>query len=404
LFLTFLLPPPTAAAHPTMHALNLISQRAALRLFGAAAVLLALAGCSTVDNFLQGDRIDYKGQSSAKTAPLEVPPDLSQLQRDARYAPAGGSVSASAFQSGAAPTAPAAATAGVAPNALGEMRVVREGNQRWLLVPMPAEQLWPQLREFWTERGFGIAVDNAQAGVLETEWAENRAKIPQDFIRRNIGRVFDGLYDSGERDRFRTRVERSGNATEVYISHRGMIEELAGERRDSTNAVWTPRPNDPGLEAEFLTRLMVKLGAKDAAARELVARPSAPGGSPPSLRARALAGQPALQVDEGFDRAWRRVGLALDRSGFTVEDRDRAGGLYFVRYVDAKKAASNAEQGFFSKLFSFGKSESAAPVRYRIALKGEGERTQIVVQNSQGAPEASEVGQRIVGQLVDELK
>jgi outer membrane protein assembly factor BamC len=363
-------------------------------------LLLAFAGCSSVDNFLQGDKVDYKSQS-VKTAPLEVPPDLTQLQRDGRYAPAGGSVSASAYQAGGATLNPAAANAiGVAPTAVGEMRIVREGNQRWLVVPMPAEQLWPQLREFWTERGFNLVIDNAQAGVMETDWAENRAKIPQDLLRRTIGRVIDSLYDTGERDRYRTRIERNGTTSEVYISHRGMTEEYAGDRKEQT--VWTPRPTDPSLEAEFLTKLMVKLGTKETAAREVVAKAaSAPQAGP--ARARAVNGQPALQVDEGFDRAWRRVGLALDRGGFTVEDRDRAGGLYFVRYVDPKNAATNADPGFFSKLF--GKSDNVgAPVRYRIAVKGEGDKTNVTVQNSQGSPEASDVGQRIVALLVDDLK
>ncbi len=365
----------------------------------APALVLGLSACSTVDNFLQGDKVDYKSQS-VKTAPLEVPPDLTQLQRDGRYAPAGGSVSASAYQAGGATLNPAAASVvGVAPAAVGEMRIVREGNQRWLVVPMPAEQLWPQLREFWTERGFNLVIDNAQAGVMETDWAENRAKIPQDLLRRTIGRVIDSLYDTGERDRYRTRIERNGNTSEVYISHRGMTEEYAGDRKEKT--VWTPRPADPGLEAEFLTKLMVKLGTKEAAAREVVAKAaSAPSTAP--ARARAVSGQPALQVDEGFDRAWRRVGLALDRSGFTVEDRDRAGGLYFVRYVDPKNAATAAEQGFFSKLFS--KSDVGAPVRLRISVKGEGDKTNVTVQNSQGSPEASDVGQRIVALLVDDLK
>jgi outer membrane protein assembly factor BamC len=167
--------------------------------------------------------------------------------------------------------------------------------------------------------------------------------------------------------------------------------------------MWVPRPSDPGLEAEFLTRLMVKLGTKEAAAREVLAKPAA--AAPGAARARVVTGQTALQVDEGFDRAWRRVGLALDRSGFTVEDRDRAGGLYFVRYVDPSKAATNTDPGFFSKLFSFGKSDAtAAPVRYRIALKGDGEKTNVSVQNSQGAPESGEAAQRIVALLVEDLK
>jgi outer membrane protein assembly factor BamC len=373
------------------------------------AMLALLGGCSTVDSFMQGDKVDYRSQS-VKTAPLEIPPDLTQLQRDGRFATGGasGSVSASTFQGGGAVSAATATTAApgttpvVAPVALGDMRVVREGNERWLVVPMPAEQLWPLLREFWTERGFNLVIDNAQAGVMETDWAENRANIPQDIFRRTVGRALDSLYDSGLRDRYRTRVERSGTNTDVFISHRGMTEELTGGR-DSNSTFWTHRPSDPGLEAEFLTRLMVKLGSNEQAAREVVAK-AAPTAPTTPARARPQ-GQSALVVDEGFDRAWRRVGLALDRSGFTVEDRDRAGGLYFVRYVDPSKAQTNVEQGFFAKLFSFGRSaDTAPPVRYRIALKSEGERTNVTVQNSQGAAETGPVAQRIVALLVDDLK
>ena len=377
------------------------TRRTAVALLTAA---LAAGGCSTIDGFLSGDKIDYKSQS-AKTAPLEVPPDLTQLQRDGRYQPqSGGSVSASSFGSATTTPSAAATTASnsVAPTAIGEMRVMREGNQRWLAVPIAAEQLWPQLRSFWQERGFSLVIDNPEAGVMETDWAENRAKIPQDIIRRTLGRVLDSLYDTGERDRFRVRVERSGsgNGSDVFISHRGMIEVYTTDRKEQTT--WTQRPSDPQLEAEFLSRLMVKLGAKEEVARTVAASPvttSAP-------RARLLANQPAasLQVDEGFDRAWRRVGLTLDRSGFTVEDRDRAGGLYFVRYVDPKDAAT-AEPGFFTKLFNFGRSDPAqAPGRYRIAVKGEGALTTVSVQNAQGGPENGAVGQRIVALLVDDLK
>ena len=373
----------------------------ALRLALALTAALSLGGCSTVNDMLSGDKIDYKSQST-KTVRLEVPPDLTQLQRDSRYQPqSGGVVSASTFGAAtAASAAPAASTnVSVAPTSIGPMRIVREGNQRWLSVPMPAEQLWPQLQSFWQERGFKLLVDNAQAGVMETDWAENRANIPQDIIRRTIGRVLDTLYDSGLRDRFRVRVERSASGSDIFLSHRGMIEVYTTDRKDQTT--WTQRPNDPELEAEFLSRLMVRLGAKEEVARSVIASPVTA-----TPRARVVAGQAAatLQVDEGFDRAWRRVGLSLDRSGFTVEDRDRTGGVYFVRYVDPNTAAAS-ESGFFAKLLSFGKSDTpAAPARYRIAIKADGERSNVSVLNSQGGPENSAVGQRIVSLLVDDLK
>lgn len=368
----------------------------------ALAALAALAGCSSVENFLSGDKLDYKSQSG-KVATLDVPPDLTQLARDSRYQPQASTVSASELQqrqaSAPLPAASAAsAAATVAVSTLPDMHIERDGDRRWLFTKMAPEQLWPQLRAFWTERGFNLVVDDPQTGVMETDWAENRAKIPTDGLRRLLGGLLDSLYDTGERDRFRTRVERVAGGTEIAISHRGAVEVVQGPLKDSTT--WTNRPNDPQLEAEMLVRLMVKLGGKSEATGTQVA--AAKDASPP--RAREVTGSPGavLEFDESFDKAWRRVGLALDRSGFTVEDRDRAAGVYFVRYIDPKYAGRE-EPGFFSKLFGAGKTEGT-PQRYRIVVKRDGEKTQVAVQTSQGSPDSGAPGKQIVALLVNELK
>ena len=368
----------------------------------AAVLLLAfsLAGCSTIEDFVGGDKVDYRSQGG-KTAGLEVPPDLTQLARDSRYQyPVGGSVSASALQAPASTGLPQAANE-VAPSSLGTVSIERQGNQRWLRTSLTPEQLWPQLEAFWKERGFTLVQDQSATGVMETDWAENRAKLPNDIIRNTIGKVFDSAYSTGELDKFRTRVERGTNGTEIYITHRGMVETYVGQRSEAT--VWQPRPADPQLEGEFLSRLMVKLGARAEVARSAVDA-AVPGGP---ARARLVAGQPAatLQVDDGFDRAWRRVGVALDRSGFTVEDRDRTQGVYFVRYVDPATAGKE-EPSFLGKLFSFGSSKDplAGPARYRVQVKADGATTLVTVQNAQGAPENGEAGKRISTMLLDELK
>lgn len=373
------------------------------------ALATGLASCSTVNNALQGDKVDYKA-SASKSVSLEVPPDLTQLARDSRYQPTGGTISASTLQqaapAGAAAAAPGAAA--VAPAVVGDVRLERAGTQRWLVTKQTPEQLWPQLQAFWAERGFQLEIEQRETGLMETNWNENRAKLPQDFIRNTIGKVFENIYDTGERDRFRTRVERSAEGgTEIYISHRGLAEVYTNERKDST--VWQPRPTDPELEAVMLSRLMQKLGAKEEQAKAAAAvaaqstTVAATGASAP--RARLLAGGPAagLQIDDGFDRAWRRVGLALDRSGFTVEDRDRAQGLYFVRYVDPAKAGKE-EPGFFSKLFGAKEDPQGGLERYRIALKRQAESTVVTVLNNQGASETGDAARRILDLLVTDLK
>ncbi len=367
----------------------------------AAAVALALAGCTWTSG-PSGSNVDYRS-GATKTQGLDVPPDLTQLARDSRYRPpASGVVSAAGVAqqpAGAAAASPGMAV--VAPAAVGPMRVERDGNQRWLVVPQQSpEQLYPTVRSFWIDSGFTLAVENPQAGVMETDWAENRSNVPDDIIRNTLGKIFDRLYDSGLRDRFRTRIERSPDGgSEIFISHRGMEEVVTGIDKDNT--AWSARPADPQLEAEFLTLLMMRMGSTEEAARTAVAQaPEKP------ARARALAGRPAaaLEMDESFSRAWRRVGLALDRTGFTVEDRDRASGLYFVRYADPAKAPTS-EQSFFSRIFGGDKKDGAAALRYRIAVVGEGEeRTVVSVLDAAGAPEGSETGQRIIGVLVGELR
>ena len=366
---------------------------------------LSLAGCSTVSDLLAGDKIDYRTSSGNKTAGLEVPPDLTQLKRDSRYQQAqSGSVSAAAYQAGAPAAAVGAAQpAVVAPQSLGEVKLERLGNERWLRTSLTPEQLWPQLQSFWKERGFVLVQDQSAAGVMETDWAENRGKIPLDFIRASVGKVFDSAYSTGELDKFRTRVERStGGGSEVYISHRGMIEVYRGERNEST--VWQPRLADPQLEGEFLARLMQKLGATEEVAKTAVASSAGPS---VAVRARVVDGRasPTLQVDDGFDRAWRRVGVALDRSGFTVEDRDRTQGLYFVRYVDPAFAGKE-EPSFLGKLFSFGskKNDGTNLARYRVSVKSEGERSVVTVLNNLGEPETGEAGKRITKLLLEDLK
>jgi outer membrane protein assembly factor BamC len=365
---------------------------------GAFASGLLLTACSSVENFAAGDRVDYR-TATVKTVPLDVPPDLTQLARDSRYQAQGGAVSAAAFQAGAsAPRGATPAAPLVAPQSIGSARIERQGNQRWLATALPPDQLWPQLEAFWKENGMTLVVDQADIGLMETDWAENRAKLPDDVIRRTLGRLVESLYSTGERDKYRTRVERSGTGSEVFITHRGLVEIYTGRQTETT--VWQRRPNDPELEAAFLARLMVKLGLPEEKAKAAAATEA----GTVQARARIVEGRSAasLQIDDNFDRAWRRVGLALDRSGFTVEDRDRAQGQYFVRYVDPALAGQD-EPGFFAKLFGADKGDSA-PKRFRIAVKGEGPTSMVSVLDTLGAPENGDVGKRIIALLVEELK
>ena len=372
----------------------------------AAALALASAGCTFTDLGSSTGNIEYK--SAQKLPSLDVPPDLIAPRGEDRYAIPERQTresTYSGFQASRSAPQPVG-EARVLPTVEG-MRIERAGTQRWLVVSQPADRLWPVLREFWQESGFVIQTEAPAAGLMETDWAENRAKIPQDIIRRTVGRIFEQLYSTGERDKFRTRLESVDGGTEVYISHRGMVEVAVGGgtpmEKDST--VWQPRPSDPELEAEFLRRLMLKLGADQQKAQAMMAASAQPGA--PAARIVATASQGSgLEIRESFDRAWRRVGLALDRGGFTVEDRDRSQGTYFVRYIDPESAAAAKKDGFFSRLFSGGQSAKPSE-QYRVVLVAQGDLTRVSVATRDGKPLESDLdrktGEKILALLREQM-
>ena len=386
---------------------------------------LMLGGCTVVGDWFSSANSDYKANAK-RTQPLDVPPDLTQLQKDSRYLPQGGVVTASDLSKGG--TAPVAAAAPAAPDpqvalaAAGNLHLEHSGDQRWLSTQEAPEIVLPKVRSYWLAKGFKLTVDEPKTGVLETDWKQNSTRMPGGLITNFLNSIVDNISDSGLRDRYRTRLERRADGgTDIYITHFGAVEQFTGQN-DSIHqgdVTWVPRKSDPGLEAEQLSKLMLSLaglpdtniaGAEASAASQPAAAASAPRstvGTGPNgaMRARLVTGKPGatMEMDDNFDRSWRRIGLALDHGGFTVEDRDRAQGLYYVRYVDAKEAAKD-EPGFFSRFTSwFGKAPS--PVnKYRISIKAPGDTATVTVLNDQGQPDNTPNAQRIVELLVDDLK
>ena len=356
-------------------------------------IAVALSACSVLEN----DKIDYK--SAKKGVTLEVPPDLTQLSRDTRYNVPGASVSALELQAGQESITPPLEKA--AALQVGDVSIERDGNQRWLVIDRPVDKIWDPLRDFWLESGFNMAIEKPELGIMETDWAENRAKLPQDFIRATLGKVLDSLYSTSERDRFRTRLERRADGkTEIYVTHRGMQEVYSTKEKDST--IWQPRAADPELETEFLRRIMVRLGSTEEQSKAIVASGGKVALTAQSARITSLNGQPAVQIDDGFDRAWRRVGVALDRTGFTVEDRDRSKGIYYVRYVPANPDTEEKKKGFFGRMF--GSKAETRPAKFQISVRGEGNQSHVVVLNESGQPESDVNAQRIVRVITDDLK
>ena len=356
------------------------------------AAAISLGGCS----ILEGGKVDYK--STAKPVALEVPPDLSQLKTDSRYTVVNGAVSALPVKSADTAGQPdAKAMASIAPLEIADARIERIGDKRWIVIKRAPEALWQPIKGFWQESGFPLSMEQSEIGIMETEWVENRAKIPQDFLRSAISKVFDNLYSSPEQYKFRTRLERNPNGeTEIFVSQRSRVETYTSELKDRT--VWQSGPVDPEVEAEFINKLLRKLGAVS----------NQPAGSKsasvlqPTVNLSATSS--TLDLSEGFDSAWRRVGLTLDRSGFTVEDRDRSKGLYFVRYAHK---APDADAGLMQKIMSFkwgSDSKDASALKYQIEVKSTGAQSAVKVLDGKGQADTTDAGRAILKLLANDLK
>ena len=348
--------------------------------------LFALVGCGS--SGLESKRVDYKS-GTAKAAPLDVPPDLTAPETGDRYTipETGGEGVAvySDYSKGAPVPQP-----GVASNVLPEVKIVRlerSGPQRWLVVADRAETIWPLVKAFWQENGFTIRADNPEAGLMETDWVGNRAKIPQGKSRSIIGKLFDKVYSSDEQDMYRIRMERSkdGNSTEIYISHSGM-EEV--QNADKNGYTWRSRGHDPEMEASMLQLLMVKLGGT-AAKATLVASAEPASGLLAAPRLQEVeGGGKSILLSEPFDKSWRKVGLALEKTGMVVGDFDRANGVYFVNVrkgIEQKK--SLVERLKFWRTEDSSKSATSpdqAPARYQVTVRESNAVCEVNVLNMDG--------------------
>ena len=402
-----------------------------LRLTKRFAVMLMagglVAGCGTSSP----TKIDYKSDSKSKQVSLAVPPNMIDETADQRsLPPQGGETSLSTLQQVQA-QAPAANTLTVVPQVTG-MHIQRDGTESWLVIDNKApDQAWAPIRRFWQEQGFLLVVDQRDKGVMETDWNETHASINEGLIRDTLSKAMGNSYVSSERNKYRTRLETAPNGgTYVFISQKGMREAITGTNNESTK--WEAKPNDPGLEQEYLKRLMAALaladsrttqsaqlspagtqtapnaataGAKSAAAATAAQNVALSAQQPmPDDAANTTAAQfssTELTLSEPYDRAWLRVGLALDRSNFTVDDRDASRGLYFVRYVDPKDLSS-AEQGFWSQVFH-GKKEKVAK-QYLVNVRAvTPDQTRVAVVDDKGAIDQSSQAKQIMGLMVDQL-
>ncbi len=344
----------------------------------ALVLLFTLAACS---GGASNSRIDYKEAKSLTG--LEVPPDLVAPEN-----------------SGETELPTMGGEHAVLPTISG-VRVERDGVERWLVLDTPAEELWPRLRGFWATLGLELQLDRPQLGIMETAWAENRADAPGGFLTNWIKSAFKNAYTAGTRDKYRLRLERSeSGGSEIYLTHYGLKEVVIASKEEfeSGNIRWEVRPSDPQLVAEVSRRLLMHLGSSEQSAAQLSVEEQQ------SQPERARIEGETLVVTEGFARSWRRTGIALDRLGVVVEDRNRAQGIYYVAKIDLLPEEPGT--GWLGSLFSSEeeKAKQEQSPQLQVLVRGDELLSRISLLNMDGTPRRDEVAEELLKRLQQELK
>jgi outer membrane protein assembly factor BamC len=377
----------------------------AQRFILSVSVVVGLSACGimpSTDDVLPDKKVEYKRETQAERN-LEIPPDLTSSGIEDSLVVPGGSTTYSEFVDQRRRGGAAATGRAVLPEP-PNVDLRRDGDQRWLVIDAKPDDVWPLIASFWQQNGILLEEQDPAVGVMRTAWIENRADIKSDFITDTIRGFFDGLYAASTRDQFRVRLERGREpgTTEVYLTHRGMEEEVmtdSGGRGDQT--VWVPRPTDHGLEAVMLQKIMLFLGAAEEDAGQATAKVTEK--QPIRSQLTQTRAGSLLTINEEFSRAWRITGVALDRVGFAVEDRDRSRGLYFVRYDDPFAGEEN--RGFLSKLAFWRDDKNIDKEnQYLVNLRPQGATTEVVVLNKDGERSNSDTAKRILTLIHEQIR
>lgn len=369
---------------------------------------LVLSGCGskTVKNMFPDQTLEYKSSREASEN-LEVPPDLvSGSFDDALDVPSvAGGATYSDYAAGQARRTTRSSSGEVLPEVAG-VELERSGRERWLDVNASPQTVWSRVVSFWREQGILLVQQNPTVGTMTTDWLENRAEIRRDFITRMMRKVADGLHSTSTRDQYRVRIDKSNRRgwTEVHLTHTGMSERLVEQAAGGTErTVWEPSGSDSDKEAAMIRRLMLYLGAPRAQADAV--RTGATGGSSIASPARLVAeggGQVLLIADE-FRRGWRMTGSALDRAGFTVDDRDRSRGVYYVRYENADEVPQQKKKGWMSRMAFWRKSGVDSVKQYQIQVQGDERQTRVSVLDANGNLDTSASAGTILALLKDQM-
>jgi outer membrane protein assembly factor BamC len=326
-------------------------------------LLILAAGCSHIpklDDVLPDKRTEYK--KSEALPDLEVPPDLTSASENTSMSvPGEGQATLSEYkkeqtqrreqtQNRGQPTpqpepgmAPVVAAAVPAEN-------------QWVAVRGSTMDIWPELRRFLADKGYSFDLDDAELGILGTNWSGPLSS--------------DG---SSYRNRYKVFTE-AGAEPDIVVLY------VTCERQEQIGNDWLDRDEDimagrlmvGELNLHFNNSAMQVTPALTpaATARRDVARLEDSGD-----------GKLILVIPEEFTYAWKQAGSALQQSGLLINRMDRDRGIYTVAYVET---GAKKKKGWISKLAFWKGADDNKGKIYQISLTGMGKMTELIILDASG--------------------
>ena len=337
-------------------------------------ILILITGCSsipTLDDVLPDRRTEYK--KSEALPDLEVPPDLTEASKsDSMSIPGEGKATLSEYkkeqqsQRGEQPQVTEQLVLETEPT------VVPAENQ-WLVVRGSTMEIWPELRRFFIAKGYTFDLDDAELGVLGTNWS-----MPVSGAGANYRNKFKVFSEAGSEP----------GIVVLYVSN---------ERQEEIGNVW--RDLDPDAMAERL--IVGELNQYLNNDSRNFMRGAVAAGTPANRAELEDSGDGKLilVLPDEYTSAWMRTENALERSGLVISKLNQDRGIYTVSY---RAGNDRKKKGWMSKLAFWRDDEDTAGKIYQVSLTGVGQKTELIILDELGNwnsdPQVNDLIRTIQGQ------
>lgn len=211
----------------------------------------------------------------------------------------------------------------------GDMQIKSKGDHKLLVMQADAAAAQAKVKAFLENTHIQIAAENAQTGLLETDWLLPKKENPNEkpgFFKRMWRAI---TFSSGSREKFQFRTVQDGQQANVSVWHYSKRYSEGDTLPSSVN--WNKAEDDSDLANDMLDALFAYLQDEKSALRSASFLPKTLSASPRSNLTADGNGFPVLMLEQDFNHAWYQVGEALQKAKIKIDDINRSLGIFYLQ-------------------------------------------------------------------------